>query len=250
MSDRERPPLHVLTCEQIDILLHKVDEQHWPSITAMRVKSFYPPDTPVPPQAPEHLRRQIDWYASSLFKTEAEQYEQFRSDARYGMWLASLADRIRERVLKNLEILENSDTGALHNLMGVRGGLILGYHGLTTQEVEKGLRTLLLEICGQYERGIAPSQSDTVDAICPLPQAQSETHGAAESISEQIKRLKDECDITAEEIAEVLGVVPRSIWKHLAGTTVPRRGHLAAYERLFSDRLKRSVTFQKVSKKS
>ena len=121
----------------------------------MRVKSFYPSDAPVPPQMPEHLRHQIEWYASSLFKTEADQYEQFRSDAQYGDWLSSLADRTINRVMKNLDNLEKSGTNVLESLVGVSGALILGYHGLTMQGVEDGLRTLLRELCGQYEIGTA-----------------------------------------------------------------------------------------------
>jgi DNA-binding transcriptional ArsR family regulator len=253
MSFPERPPLHPIVCEQIDVLLHKVDERHWPQIAAMRVKNYYPLDTPVPPQAPEHLRNQIHWYATDLFKTEADQYEQFRSDVRYGGWLSNLSDRTRERVMKALDRLESSDP--LAKMIGVTGsrGLILGYHGLTTQGVEEELRIMLLELRGQYERGTAPGQTSAADVL-PPPQVQAESpklsEPSRESLAEQIKRLKDECDITAEEIAEALGVVPRSIFKHLSGKAVPRRGHLVAYERLFTDRLGRSVTLQKVKKRS
>jgi hypothetical protein len=157
MSDR--PPLHPITREQIDILLHKVDERHWPQITAMRIKSYYPPDTPVPPQAPEHLRQQIHWYASMLFKTEADQYDQFQGDAHYANWLSNLAERTIARVMKNLDKLENSGTNPLESLIGLRGALILGYHGLTTAGVEAELRTTLAELCDQYEHAIAPGQS-------------------------------------------------------------------------------------------
>ena len=135
------------------MLLHKADERHWPSIAAMRVKDCYPIDTPVPPPAPEHLRNQIHWYASDLFKTEADQYEQFRTDVRYGGWLSSLADRTRTRVMKALDKLESSNS--LANTFG-NLGLILGYHGLTTQGIEQELRTLLLELRGQYESGVSP----------------------------------------------------------------------------------------------
>lgn len=152
------PPLHPITREQIDMLLHKVDERHWPQITAMRVKNYYPPDTPIPPQAPEHLRQQIRWYASVLFKTEADQYDQFRGEARYAEWLSNLALRTTARVMKNLEKLESSGTNPLESLMGLRGSLILGYHGLTMGEVEEELRTTLAELCDQYGRGIAPGQ--------------------------------------------------------------------------------------------
>ena len=80
----------------------------------------------------------------------------------------------------------------------------------------------------------------------PRPVAASVTAASREdSIGKQIKRLQEECGITAEEMAEALDVVPRSIYKHLAGKTVPRRNHIAAYEKLFSERLKRSVTLKK-----
>jgi hypothetical protein len=140
------------------MFLHKVDERHWPQITAMRVKNYHPPDTPVPPQAPEHLRQQIHWYASMLFKTEADQYDQFRGDARYADWLSNLAERTRARVMKNLDKLENSGTNPLESLIGLRGALILGYHGLTAPGVEAELRTTLADLCDQYERAIAPGQ--------------------------------------------------------------------------------------------
>lgn len=172
MSTDGRPPLHSITCEQIDILLHKVDERHWPLITAMRVKSYYPADTPVPPQAPEHLRQQIHWYASMLFKTEADQYEQFRSDVRYKGWLSGLADRTRARVMKALDNLESNGTNALERVVGIQGALILGYHGLTTQGVEEELRTMLLELCGQYELGTAPQPaSPKIKPASPPPAA-------------------------------------------------------------------------------
>jgi DNA-binding transcriptional ArsR family regulator len=242
MSFPERPlPLAPYICEKIDAELHKFDELYWPKITAFRVKMYYAPDEPVPPQRPQHLLHEIEWYAERLFKAEADYYEQLRSDIQYGSWLDGLANRVRARVLKNLDTLESS----------VSGTMILGYHGLTKPRIEEHLMLTLSKYRLQYEQGIADSQrgAATSHHLLNVPN-QSGSPKASEPLAEQIKRLKDECDITAEEIAEALGVVPRSIWKHLAGTTVPRRGHLVAYERLFTERLGRSVTFQKVSKKS
>jgi hypothetical protein len=241
MSFPERPPLDPYTCEKIDSELHKFDELYWPKITAMRVKTYYAPDEPVPPQQPQHLLHEIEWYAERLFKVEADHYEQFRSDIQYGGWLAALANRVRVRVLNNLDTLES----------GVPGTMILGYHGLTTPRIEEYLMLSLAQQRLQYEQGISPSQQGAAvfSSSSEVPN-QSESPSSAEPLAEQIKRLKDECDITVEEIAEALGVVPRSIWKHLSGTTVPRREHLTAYERLFTDRLGRSVTLQKVRKKS
>jgi len=149
------------------MLLHKVDQRHWPQITAMRVKSYYPADTPVPPQSPEHLRQQIHWYASMWFKTEADQYEQFRDDARYREWLSNLAERTTAHVMKALDTLESNGTNALERVVGVQGALILGYHGLTTQQVEDELRTTLAELCDHYEHGTA--QGHPKDAVTASP---------------------------------------------------------------------------------
>jgi len=208
VTGTERPPLHPITCEQIDQLLHKVDERHWPQITAMRVKSYHPADTPVPPQAPEQLRQQIRWYASMLFKTEADQYDQFRSDERYKGWLLGLAGRVTARVMKSLATLEASDTNALHNLFGVSGGLIMGYHGLTTQEVEKDLRVMLAELCDQYERGIAPGQAKlapiepapNAPTSPPIPDVKTQMVSAGIDVSSTASLLKMALAATQQEV--------------------------------------------------
>jgi hypothetical protein len=241
MSFSDRPPLDSYTCEKIDSELHKFDELYWPKITAMRVKNYYPPDDPVPPPQPDHLLHEIEWYAERLFKVEADYYEQFRNELSYGGWLSCLAARITKRVMKNLKTLES----------GVSGTMIVGYHGLAMPHIEELLMLKLNEQRRQYEQGVSDSQRGAAvfSSSSEVPN-QAENPKSTESLAEQIKRLKEECDITAEEIAEALGVVPRSIFKHLAGDTVPRRGHIAGYERLFTDRLGRSVTLQKVRKKS
>jgi DNA-binding XRE family transcriptional regulator len=70
------------------------------------------------------------------------------------------------------------------------------------------------------------------------------------SLPAQIKRLQNECGISAEKMAEAVGIDPRSIYKHLAGQTVPRRNHITAYEKLFSERLNRPVSLRKSVKVS
>ena len=53
-----------------------------------------------------------------------------------------------------------------------------------------------------------------------------------------------------QKMAEALGIDPRSIYRHLAGQTVPRRNHIATYEKLFSERLNRPVTLKQSGKVS
>ncbi|MGO8720054.1 MAG: helix-turn-helix domain-containing protein [Acidobacteriaceae bacterium] len=237
MNDPERPPLDPIVQEQIRQLLYGVDRQHWPFIAEMRVAKFIPPSIPVPPQLPLQFLHILRTYASVLFKTEADQYQQFRDHRNYSPWLSRLADRTLMRVLESVEKIDQDDSSAL-----------LGYHGVTRPEMEKALRDTLTGMVHHYTWIAAnpatapePPKSDVVLEAHETPD---------ESIGKQIKRLQQECDITAEAIAEYLSVVPRSIYKHLAGQTIPRRKHIAAYERLFSERLNRSVTLQKVSKRS
>ena len=70
-----------------------------------------------------------------------------------------------------------------------------------------------------------------------------------ETIGAQIERLRLECRLTVEELAEVLGVEVRSVYRHRSGQSTPRPGHLAAYERLFSQRLERKVVLSLMSGK-
>lgn len=158
-----RPPLDPLTCEAIDQLLHKVDERHWPLITAMRVKKYYPPDTPVPSPAPHHLLGAIRWYATTFFGSEADQYDQFRQDRRYPAWLSHLAERTIAHVWSSVERLETWDSEAL----------LLTYHCLTKEKIEQELKKTLSEIGKQYEQGMAPSQVNSKSAKTPPEQQPS-----------------------------------------------------------------------------
>jgi hypothetical protein len=233
MNEPGRPPLHPITCEAIDQLLHRVDQEHWPRITAMRVKKHYPLDIPVPPPTPQHLLAQIRWYASLLFKTEADQYEQFRSDRHYPAWLSRLADRVIARTLTALDRLDDGDPDAL----------LLGYHGLLRPDIEKELRMMLGEIGRQYEQGKVLSIA--AEPAQPEQEPKQQDATPKETLAAQIKRLQNECEFAAEMMAETLEVEPRSIFRHLAGQAVPRPKHIAAYEKLFSERLGRSVTLKR-----
>jgi hypothetical protein len=237
-----RPPLTPLACEAIDQLLYRVDERHWPTITAMRVKKYYPPDSPVPPPAPKQLLGAFRWYSSMVFGTEADQYDQFRKDGHYSTWLSSLAERTIARVLSAIKKLDESDPEAL----------LLAYHGICNDEIEQDLKTMLGEIRSQYEQGIAPSQRKNVLSFTPTagpPEAPQPSAPQQESVAEQLKRLQADCDLTAQEMADALRVDPRSIFRHLAGETRPRRTHLAAYEKLFSERLGKPITLKKVAQR-
>jgi len=60
------------------------------------------------------------------------------------------------------------------------------------------------------------------------------------SAAEQIEQLRNECRLTVEQLADEVGLDPRSVYRHLGGTK-PRIGHIGAYERVFSKILKRNI---------
>lgn len=189
-----RPPLHPIACEQIDQLLHRVDQNHWPFITKMRGKTFYPPDEPVPPRTPQQLLSTIHWYASMLFKAEADQYEQFRSDERYPAWLSGLADRVIARVRNALDTLEEGESKTL----------LMGYHGLSMIEVDLHLRQFLLEIRTQYEQGNAPGQHPTA-AIAPTS-TQPEAASSAPSVPVQSRQALRDAYLAAHPTVKKLDI--------------------------------------------
>ena len=71
-----------------------------------------------------------------------------------------------------------------------------------------------------------------------------------ESTGSQIRRLMDESHLTAEQIAPELDVDPRSIYRHIADEARPRKRHLRAYEKVFSQALDRKVLITDTSVKS
>jgi hypothetical protein len=68
----------------------------------------------------------------------------------------------------------------------------------------------------------------------------------AETIPEQLSRLRDESRWTMDELAEEIQVDPRTVQRHLAGDSSPYKRHIAAYERVFSKRLSRKVLIEEM----
>jgi hypothetical protein len=68
-------------------------------------------------------------------------------------------------------------------------------------------------------------------------------------IAVQLKKLSDECRMTVEEVAEAVAVEPRSVYRHLSGEAIPRKRQLAAYERVFTEKLKRPIRLKTSGKR-
>ena len=78
--------------------------------------------------------------------------------------------------------------------------------------------------------------------LSPLPTTRSAVE--PESLQAQLNRLREECRLTAEQLAEKVRLDPSSVSRHIAGKVKPQLQHLGAYEKLFSKLLNRKVVIQ------
>ena len=71
------------------------------------------------------------------------------------------------------------------------------------------------------------------------------SHPSGETVAAQINRLREECQLTVDDLAEKMSLDVRSVRRHLTGDTVPYDRHVWAYQRLFSKLLNREVVISK-----
>jgi hypothetical protein len=75
----------------------------------------------------------------------------------------------------------------------------------------------------------------------------------AETIAEQLNRLREECQLSPDELVEQLSIQidvtidVRTVRRHLSGNSVPYPRNLWAYQRLFSKLLNRKIVISKMS---
>ena len=129
MTDPERPPFDPLTLEEIKAALYALELHHWPLLIAFQIPNFHPLNVPVPPSRPLKFREAVLAYAVSLFKSEADHYDGFRTDNRYAPWL----NRLEGRVLANV-------TDALDKIEQGNPKSSLWYHGMSQQEIIAAVR--------------------------------------------------------------------------------------------------------------
>jgi DNA-binding XRE family transcriptional regulator len=71
----------------------------------------------------------------------------------------------------------------------------------------------------------------------------------AQPIKNQLDAFRVECRLTVEDIAETLDVSSRSVYRHLSGAAIPRTRQIAAYEKLFSEKLGKSIHLETSGKR-
>lgn len=68
----------------------------------------------------------------------------------------------------------------------------------------------------------------------------------SETIASQLQRLRKECNWSAERLAEAVKFDLRTVTRHLPGETTPHLRNISAYERVFSNKLKRQIVINKM----
>lgn len=70
---------------------------------------------------------------------------------------------------------------------------------------------------------------------------------AAETVAAQIEKFRDECRWTNEQLAEAAELSTRQVARHVSGEAMPYKRNIAAYERVFSKKLKKQIVISKKS---
>jgi hypothetical protein len=84
--------------------------------------------------------------------------------------------------------------------------------------------------------------------VAPVPPPSHSTQRIEQkTIGDQIDALRLECDWTAEHLAELVDISPRSVYRHLSGKDTPSRLNLARYERVFSHHLEKTIVITRTS---
>jgi hypothetical protein len=72
-------------------------------------------------------------------------------------------------------------------------------------------------------------------------------HPDGESVGRQIDLLRNECQLTEEQLAEKMMITARTVQRHISDTCLPLSRSLTGYSRLFSKLLRRQIVIRKMS---
>lgn len=90
----------------------------------------------------------------------------------------------------------------------------------------------------------APKEFELEAALPTSPTAQPES-GKAETLGEQIDRLREECRLSIESLAAAVERDPTTVSRHISNKLIPQLRTLGKYERVFSKRLNKKVVLNK-----
>jgi DNA-binding XRE family transcriptional regulator len=64
------------------------------------------------------------------------------------------------------------------------------------------------------------------------------------TVAKQLEALRVECDLTQQQLSDLVGIDIRTVQRNLSGESTPSRRRVKPYEQVFSKRLKRNVVIE------
>jgi DNA-binding transcriptional ArsR family regulator len=135
----------------------------------------------------------------------------------------------------------SDDVGTAVDLYSRQTFFSFDFHCNGSERIEAVFEALepRIEYWLKVAREPSPSIKDTEQLTIP-DASRPETIGA------QINRLRQESQLTIEQLAEEVDVNRRTVERHLADDSRPYDRHLSAYGRVFSKCLNRKVVIRKM----
>lgn len=224
---------------------------------------------------PSATKLELQRYAIALFDAEAKHYiKRASSDYELRLWLIGLKSRIEDGVSKNIAtrgskeirqcveeernkivgdgLMQRIDHWAKtaesdYDALLRRGEAALAESAKTISEYKQAEERLALveEVAQKITE--ARNEAKELRQVATTPKLPAAP--PRESVAEQLERLRDECRLTVDELADKLDIEPRSVYRHLAGTSAPRLKQIGAYERVFAEILERKIVIKTTSGK-
>jgi hypothetical protein len=190
------------------------------------------------------------------------------------------ADRIRAEAECEIELAEEDHSSKSAKIKRKRANLEAARHvlgvvqaeyqsiGLSSDDLRKCMREEIESAVNSLE--LTPSQGEVLRINVLLAKPPSDrnfktedvvrlTHNEPErgeprslakndgQVASLLQRLREESRMSVEDLARAIDADPRSVYRHLSGQSAPRLRYLGAYERVFSEALKRKVVIRQMS---
>lgn len=115
------------------------------------------------------------------------------------------------------------------------------YREIMREEIEGASNSFQLSMSQRYllENEFYYPEEKNTPIVLPVP--------PTPTVGKQINALRNECRLSVEQLAEKIGIEPRSVQRHIADSTAPYPRHLRKYETEFSKLLNRKIVISNLS---
>lgn len=284
MADENPPQLPRTQAVALEDALIAIDQRYWDILRAFQAnphggESGNRQNPPIP-KRPAALLAAFASYASALFLAEANTYP---PSPNLRQWLEQLRERVSDRVSDMVDHLElqgasRGVTLGFHSVPGeeLRGAVSEELNGRIEKqlnpppprkapnpplELRHGISLPLRpplppEVQVQLESGPYKRAGIDTESSSPLlrmalearhlssTEQSSKAKKKVSPLANQLRVLRDESNLTTDQIAERIGIDPRNVYRHLKGV-IPRPSQMKAYEELFTETLGRKITLKR-----